>query len=154
MNNEPSLSGEQLNRQDEKNQQETIFNEEEFSLEGYDKSIKQARNVLFAVASIEIIFGIFSGMRLSGDDALYSIAITTAIGLVFLALGFWTKNKPYSAIVTGLIFYVSIIVVSATIDIATLFRGVIMKLIVIVYLVKSINDAREAQETKKNFDAR
>ena len=39
---------------------ETIFNEDEFSLEGYDKNIRQARNTLFFLACLQLLLGVFT----------------------------------------------------------------------------------------------
>ena len=38
---------------------ESIFKDEEFSLEGYDKNIRQARNTLFTLAALQFIMGIY-----------------------------------------------------------------------------------------------
>jgi len=154
MDNQPSTHKEESAEALQTNEQETIFSSNEFSLEGYDKSIKNARNALFVVAAIQVIFGIISAAAIGGDEALPLIIVTSVIGIVFFLLGLWTKSKPYTAILIGLILFVSLHVIEAIAEPSSIGKGIIMKVLVIVYLVKSINDAKEAQEMKKNFDNR
>ncbi len=154
MDNQTSIPKQESGSELQTNEQETIFKGSEFSLKGYDKSIKNARLALFAVAAMQVLFGIIIGVSQGGDGALYTIVISIIVAAIFIALGLWSKSKPYTAIVTGLIVFVSLHLIEAIFDPSTIKNGIIMKIVVIVYLVKSINDAREAQEMKKNFDNR
>lgn len=132
---------------------DTIFSPDEFSLRGYDKHIRQARNAIFAVAVLLTINLLMLGGNspeeyeyLWMDIVLWSVFIA---GFIFL--GFWTKKKPYYAIVGALCLYAVFILLNAALDISTLFKGIIFKIIIVVLLVKGINDAKEAQELQKNF---
>ena len=136
------------------NEQETIFKDETFSLDGYDKTIKNARTALFVVAAVQVIFGCIMYGSGAYEDPGIILGVAIAIGVVFLLLGFWTKSKPYTAIVTGLVLFIVLHVLEAISDPTQIYKGVIMKVLVIVYLVKSLGDAKEAQEMKKNFDNR
>ena len=89
-----------------------------------------------------------------GEVGIYTIIISSMIAAIFLGLGIWTKNKPYTAILAGLIFFVGMHLVEAILDPETIFKSVIMKILVIFYLAKSLGDARQAQEMKRNFDNR
>ena len=66
-------------------------------------------------------------------------------------MGFWTKKKPYSAIVGALILYAAFIILNASIDITTIYKGIILKVVIIVLLVKGVNDARDAQRMKEQL---
>ena len=133
-------------------QPESIFNEHDFEMQGYDKHIRQARNAIFAGAIVIfinlliLIAGNNSNEYLWIDILLWSLFI-----LGFTLLGLWTKKKPYSAIVGALILYAVFIGLNAVIDISSIFKGIIFKIIVIVFLIKGINDARQAQEMQKHF---
>lgn len=131
-------------------QPESIFSEADFVNQGYDKHIRQARNAIFAVAiliTISVLILVFSdsmyGEYLWLDLLVYGIFVSG-----FVLLGFWTKKKPYYAIVAALILYAIFIAMNAVLDINTLYKGIILKIIIIVLLVKGINDAKEAQERK------
>jgi hypothetical protein len=128
----------------------SIFSEEDFSVDIYDKHIRQARNAIFATAIMLLISFIIS-MAVSTnyefmwlDYALYGFFI-----LAFVGLGFWTKNKPYYAIIAALILYGLFIGINAIADPKTIFSGIIFKIIIISLLVKGLSDAKQAQEMKQ-----
>ncbi|MEO7311252.1 MAG: hypothetical protein ABIX01_12695 [Chitinophagaceae bacterium] len=154
MENQTSNPGEQSADDLKPNVQETIFEGQEFSLEGYDKSIKNARIALFVVGGVQLIAGIVVGSIQGGDIAMYSIIVAVVVAAIFIGLGFWTKSKPYTAILIGLILYVALVLLDVVIDPSSIGKGIILKVLVIVYLAKSLGDAKEAQEMKKNFDNR
>lgn len=133
------------------NEQETIFSKEEFSMEGYDKNIRNARTALFVVSAIQLIAAIITGSTQGGDVGLFSFIFMAAVAVVFFLLALWSKKKPYTAILVALILYVGLLVVDAMFDPETIFKGLVMKVIIIVYLARSINDAREAQNAMKHF---
>ncbi len=154
MDNQTSRPNQESGEGLQTNQQGTIFEGKEFSLEGYDKSIKNARMALFVVAGLQLLFGIIMGLIQGGEMDLYIIVFSIVVAAIFIGLGLWTKSKPYTAIVTGLIVFICLHLIDAIYDPSSIKNGIIMKILVIVYLVKSINDAKEAQEMKKNFDNR
>jgi hypothetical protein len=128
----------------------SIFSEEDFSVDIYNKHIRQARNAIFATAIMLLISFIIS-MAVSTnyefmwlDYALYGFFI-----LAFVGLGFWTKHKPYYAIIAALILYGLFIGINAIADPKTIFSGIIFKIIIISLLVKGLSDAKQAQEMKQ-----
>jgi len=132
---------------------ETIFSADEFSLKGYDKHIRQARNAIFAVAVLLVINIFVSGFNLpEGYEYLWMDLFIWGFFIAgFIFLGFWTKKKPYYAIVGALCLYATFIILNAVLDISTLYKGLLFKIIIVVLLVKGINDAKEAQELQKSF---
>ena len=126
---------------------DTIFTEEEFSMRGYDKHIRQARNAIFIAAGVLLLNVIIltATVPSSYEYLWLDLVIWGAFILGFVVLGIWTKKKPYYAIVGALILYASFIILNALIDVTTISKGIILKIIIIVLLVKGINDAREAQ---------
>jgi len=132
---------------------ETIFSEEEFSTKGYDKHIRQARNAIFIAAGVLVLNLIILGV--SVPDAYEYLWIDILIWGAFIAgfilLGFWTKKKPYTAIVSALILYIVFIIFNAVLDMTTIYKGIILKIVIIVLLVKGINDAREAQRMQEQL---
>jgi hypothetical protein len=127
---------------------ESIFKDEEFSLEGYDKNIRQARNTLFTLSALQFILGIFILFTSPGKIGWISFTLTTFMAVIFLALGFWTKAKPYSAIICALLIYILLWVGDSILDPAYIYKGILVKIIVIVYLAKGLKDAKEAQTMK------
>jgi peptidoglycan/LPS O-acetylase OafA/YrhL len=136
------------------NNTETIFNEQEFSMEGYDKHIRQARNALFIAAAIMVLNAMLLFSKYPFDIEImwldYLIWIIYIGG--FIALALWTKKKPYYAIIGGLILMGAFILINAIIDPTTIFGGIIFKIAVIVFLIKGLGDAKEAQLIKEQFN--
>jgi hypothetical protein len=75
---------------------QTIFTGDDFSMDGYDKHIRQARNAIFVAAGILLL--------------------------------------------------------NAVIDASTIFKGIIFKIAIIVYLIKALSDAKEAQQMKAQME--
>ena len=135
------------------NNPETIFSESDFSMQGYDKHIRQARNAIFIAAGVLVLNLIVLAATVP-DNYDYLWIDFTIWGVFiagFIALGFWTKKKPYSAIVGALMLYAAFIILNASIDITTIYKGIILKVVIIVLLVKGVNDAREAQRMKEQL---
>jgi len=136
------------------NNTETIFNGDEFSMEGYDKHIRQARNAIFAAAIILLLNVIILAVAVP-DTYEYlwlDVLIWGAFIAGFVVLGFWTKTKPYYAIIGALILYGLFIILSAVVDITSIYKGIIFKVAVIVFLIKGLKDAKAAQEMKEQLN--
>jgi ABC-type transport system involved in multi-copper enzyme maturation permease subunit len=131
----------------------SIFTEEEFSTVGYDKHIRQARNAIFWVAGLLTVNVAMLFMR-EGEAYEYmwlDFLIYGGFIGAFIFLGFFTKKKPYTAIIMALILYTLFILLNAVIEPMTLLKGILFKIITYVFLIKAINDAKEAQEMQKTF---
>jgi hypothetical protein len=127
---------------------ESIFTENEFSMEGYDKNIRQARNTLFFLAGLQLLLGIYLLFNSSSNAGWISFVITALVAIIFLGLGFWTKQKPYNAIIFALIIYILLWAGDCILDATYIYKGILVKIIVIVYLAKGLKDAKEAQNMK------
>lgn len=132
---------------------DTIFTEEEFSMRGYDKHIRQARNAIFIAAGVLLlnVFILAATVPYSYEYLWLDFVIWGSFIAGFIVLGIWTKKKPYYAILGALILYAAFIILNAAIDITTLSKGIILKIVIIVLLVKGINDAREAQRMQEQI---
>jgi ABC-type transport system involved in multi-copper enzyme maturation permease subunit len=131
----------------------SIFTEEEFSTVGYDKHIHQARNAIFWVAGLLTVNVAMLFMR-EGEVYEYmwlDFLIYSGFIGAFIFLGFFTKKKPYTAIIMALILYTLFILLNAVIEPMTLLKGILFKIITYVFLIKAINDAKDAQEMQKTF---
>lgn len=133
---------------------ETIFTGDEFSMAGYDKHIRQARNTLFIAAGILLLNAIILFSKFEFDLELLWLDYLLWVVYIggFIALGFWTKRKPYYAIIGGLILFGAFILINALIEPSTIISGLIFKIAVIVFLIKGLNDAKNAQQMKEQFE--
>jgi peptidoglycan/LPS O-acetylase OafA/YrhL len=126
----------------------SIFAEEDLSIGIYDKHIRQARNAIFIAAGILLINVLILANSLpSGYEyAWIDLGLWGVFIAGFIFLGFWTKKKPYYAIIGALILYGLFIALNAVLDVTTIYKGIIMKIIIISLLIKGLSDAKAAQE--------
>jgi hypothetical protein len=137
---------------DPKDENTSIFTDEDFDIGIYDKHIRQARNAIFVTAGVIFLSLIVTLIASSKEENEYlwiDLLLYGVFIIGFIALGLWTKNRPYYAIICALILYLIFIGLNAIGDIKTLFSGIIFKIIIIVYLVKGINDAKTAEEMRQ-----
>jgi hypothetical protein len=136
------------------NNSETIFSENEFSMEGYDKHIRQARNACFIAAGLLLINAVilFSKYPFDVESFWLDYLLWTIYIGGFIVLGIWTKKRPYYAIIGAIILLGLFILINAIIDPATLIGGWLIKIAIIVTLVKGMRDAKQAQEMKDQFN--
>jgi hypothetical protein len=87
------MENKQTDIQPEVQHEESIFSPDEFSLHGYDKHIRQARNAIFFVAGLLILNLIILGSTISEDyEYLWLDIIIWGVFIAgFIFLGFWTK---------------------------------------------------------------
>lgn len=130
-------------------QQDTIFDEAELLGDGYDKHVRRARNTIFVVAAVQFIFGLVLGFSGPEESKWISIGIMTIVAGIFAALGFWANKKPYHAILIALIFFCGLILLDAIYDPASIVRGIILKVFIVVYLIMGLNNARETLRLKR-----
>jgi hypothetical protein len=126
--------------------------------EGNERSVRRARNALFWAGGL-IFLGEMIAMFTSTtgfDPLIFTIGLFE--GGIFIALALWTKKKPYTAIVTGFIVFVSFIIISMIISamddgaagaMKALVSGAIVKVLIIINLIRPIRDAKALQEAKK-----
>ncbi len=108
------------------------------------KRINSARNTLYWMAGISFVFGLFYFFQSQDTVALIVQAILSGI---YLILAYWSQKKPFAALLSGLLLYVTIIAILAIADPRTIFSGIIFKIVIIVFLSKGMYSA--SQNSKK-----
>jgi len=123
----------------------------ELEMRGYESGVRKARTVLFVTAAL-----VFAGEFISAS--IYKITMTpTLIGIaviesaLFVGLALWTRRKPYTAIMVGLIVFIGLWVLAI---IGSGFRGaiggIIVRVIIISYLISALKPAKDWEEAKRN----
>jgi hypothetical protein len=128
------------------------------NLSGNWVAVGKARRMFFWIAVLLFISEMMwmDARSREFDPTTFILALIEAS--VFIALGIWTKKKPYTAVVTGLIIFIALILFSASLGaqagpqglIKSLVSGAIVKFIIFVTLIKAVNDARELQKMQKH----
>lgn len=124
----------------------------ESNLETYEAKVKSARNTLFVIAGFTAVFGTILALLDKNGDGFLLMVINIIIAGIYLALGFWSKQKPFAAIICGLVIYVTLILLNAFADPTTIIQGIIFKVIIIGYMIKGLKSAREAEDLKKEMN--
>jgi len=132
--------------------EKSIFNNL-VDLAPYEKTLKNARIWLFVIAGIQFCIGIFEYFTVD-DNMVAAIAfgIDAFVALGFLTLAFWSKKKPLMAFSIALAFYAIVIIGYIIIDPSNFFKGIIIKVLVVVALVKAINGAKQYEEVKASIE--
>jgi hypothetical protein len=128
----------------------------QIEMEGYAMAVRKARNALFWAGGL-IFFWEMIGMFRAGqfDPVVFAFVVVEAG--VFVALAFWTKTKPYTAILLGLAVFIGFIVLGIVINgllegsvgvLKGVFSGIIVKVIILVNLILPLQDARALQAAK------
>jgi prepilin signal peptidase PulO-like enzyme (type II secretory pathway) len=117
----------------------------EDSMEGYDKPVKRVRILLFVIAGLQLL-ATFTAIDLPEPENWITIGLFVFLSGIFTVLAFWTKKKPYTAIITALSIYIALHALSAILEPASIIRGIIVKGIVIVMLISALKNAKEIQQ--------
>jgi len=133
------------------NEQQEIFTEADYSMEGYDKPIRNARIMLFIVAAMQLLPIILLG-DVSDEVKIFTIIECVIVALMFAGLAFWTKKKPFIALLLAMILFVGLIALNAIIiGPGTIMTGFVVKILVILLLIMGLRNAKEAEDLRKTF---
>ena len=132
-------------------QQESLFSESDYSMDGYDKPIRNARIMLFIIAAMQLL-PIFLMGNATQYEKTITIVVSVAVALMFAGLALYTKKKPFVALLLATILFVGLIILNAILmGISTIASGIVVKIIVIVLLIMGMRNATEAEDLKKAF---
>ncbi len=141
---------EQLSNQtkEEETPREHIFSEI-YDLKPYERTLKNARIWLYVIAGLQLIMGVIEYNQ--ADDPTIgwtAFGIDAFIAAGFLVLALWSRKKPVPAFTIALVSYVVLILGFMILDPVNIVKGIIIKILVIIALVKANRDARKYEEMK------
>lgn len=111
--------------------------------------IKSAKYAIYVLAGIFFIFGLIAGLV---NDDIPTLTVNLFLCILYLIFATWSTKNPFGAILTAFIVYITVQVVNAFVDPATLASGVIIKIFVIAAFVKGIRSAQEGQGYLKELE--
>ena len=127
----------------------------EYDRDQYRAGVRKARNTLFVAGGLMFVVDMFmlavQVSKLNGAEINYTY-LYGVIGLdifllgAFIALGLWTKRKPYTAILIGLVLFCAIQLFAMIGDPSNIYKGVVVKLVVIISLVSGLKKAKALQQ--------
>ena len=108
----------------------------DFEIDVVKNRIKEARIILFVLASFTAIFGLVS-LFSNSDTSITLFVVNLILAGIYAGLGFWAIKKAFAAILTGGLIYVSIILLTAFVSPVTIFQGIIFKVIFIAAFIRA-----------------
>ena len=116
------------------------------------KNAKDVQNILFIASGLTVLSSIILG-ALAETDKGFTFFGGIAMAGIFCGLGFWAKQKPLAASITGVTIYLTLVLISVIVTISEGGRGGIgvgiMDVIIVVALFKGIFGALKAERFKK-----
>lgn len=102
------------------------------------KQIKSARNTLYTLCGIMLVFGV---IIFFGNNSVLELGIHLFFSFLYLTLAFWSEKKPFEALLIALLLYVTLLVIGFIDNPRSIFSGIIWKVIIISFLGKGMYSA-------------
>jgi len=117
-----------------------------------DRQRRKAFGVLLAVAIIQAAGGLIMLALASQQLEVKAVAYVVVLGIaaIFLALSVWARSSPLPAFIVGLVVFCTIHLYDALQDPSAIIRGILMKIVVIVLLIKAIQAGIRHRELMRN----
>lgn len=110
--------------------------------------VRKARTALLIVAVFQVL-GTVVMLAMGNVDQVVA-GVMGAIAAVFFGLAFWAGSNPFAAAVVGLVVFLSVHLADAVVDPQQIYKGIILKVIVVVILVKAIRDGLAYRAFRKS----
>lgn len=130
--------------------EESIFDEAEFSMQGYDKHVRNARIMLYILAGLSM-FAIVNIIPIDQPLKYFVTGMIIVLAAVFAVLGYWSKKKPYTALLTALIYFCALQLMATILQPASLLVGWYVKIAVILFLILGVRNGKQIQDMQKTF---
>ena len=105
-----------------------------------NKKVTSARKTLYWLAGIFMFFGLVQFFMTESLEVLLSNVI---LAVIFLLLAYWSQKRPFAAILSALLLYVTVIALNAIIEPYTLAKGIFVKIIILSFLIKGTYSASQ-----------
>lgn len=88
-----------------------------------------------------------------GAEKTPFVIVLAILGAIYLALGLFTKKKPFAAQLTALIVYCTLLILGMVADpsVKTILGGILWKVLIIVALVRGTKGGYEADKIRKEL---
>ncbi len=123
--------------------------------------LKQAKAAFGALLAVAVLLGmgalLFWAVGQSGtvpatDDLRATVLITGTLAALFFGLAFWARKQPFPAAVTGLTIFVTLQLVAAVMNPATIAPWLVFKVIIILVLVRAVKAGAQHRKLAARMD--
>jgi len=119
-------------------------------LEEMKSKIRTARNILYGLAILNLIFGLIVSVNSASPAVGVIVSVITAG--IFFGLGLWCNKNPFAAILTGFFVFITTIVIGAVADPRTLLSGLVIRILIISAFVYGYKAAKDSQKMEKELE--
>lgn len=108
----------------------------------------KTQNIILDALCLLIVGEIIS--LLAGKNFSWAVTLITAGEVIlFFILALLAKRNPYPSILSALVLFIIISIITAALKPSFLGGSIVIKIFILIYLVRAIADAREMQVLKK-----
>jgi hypothetical protein len=115
------------------------INNKQILLEDKIKKIDNARYVLLSISILALVMTFFTIKEESKILPLGFIAVS----LLYFGVWVWSKQKPYYALICGLVVYVLFLIISGILDSSSIAKGGFGKLYILISLIYGFNSVKK-----------
>jgi hypothetical protein len=117
------------------------------------KKIKRAGTTLYVIAGLNLLLGLILYTVAPDSELAIAVLLTNlVVGGVFLGLAVWSKQKPVPALISALSLYILLQLILIAADPENIIRGIIIKAVIIVFLIRGLQSALDAEKIKKEHN--
>ena len=117
-----------------------------------EKSMKNARIWLYVISGMQLILGSYDkATELDPVNGWLAFGIGAGIGMNFLGRALWSWKKPRLAFTLALILYVFFNISFMVLDPSNILKGILIKAIIVVALIKANKNARKYEEIRNSI---
>ena len=125
---------------------------QKLELQSAENQLRKTRNAIFAIAIILFISDLIT-MGISDTFDITTLMVSLVIAAIFVGLAFLTKKKPLTAILIALTLFIALwIFTIAVVGPQQIYRGILVRGIIIYFLITGIKHAREAERIRKQMN--
>lgn len=125
-----------------------VSNRKRFLKEAQEKT-KTAKIIIYVLAGLFLLTGLYEGFA---NDDFATMIVDLLVSLLYLILAAWSDKNSFGAILTAFIVFLTLHVVNAFVNPASIFQGLFLKIFFIGAFVKGIRSATEAQQHLKELE--
>jgi hypothetical protein len=125
---------------------------QKLELQSAENQLRKTRNAIFAIAIVLFISDLIT-MAASDTFDITTLILSLIIAGVFVGLAFLTKKKPLTAIFIALALFIALWVLTiVVVGPQQIYRGILVRGIIIYFLITGIKHAREAERIRKQMN--
>ncbi len=122
----------------------------EILLQEAERKLKRVKLYLWLIGGVQLVIGIVFYF-VNKELGLYAFLVQTAVAALFFGIALLVNKKPKAGVITALVVYGGLILVSAIGNPASLTNGIILKAVIIYAFVKGIKTAGEVEELREKL---